>query len=146
MDRGLPVVKNNRGMPRFTQNRPPVKLPLVRVYGEAHHELVFYRVTGGVIASVHTNVLQGPVMMVAGFLILITAMQTFDGSLREASEIVLADDGESMMPVLAIGLNWKRATTADAVAFVTSLVLFFGVSFATPRPLLARDIDRVLEI
>ncbi len=25
MDRGLPDVKNNRGAPRFTRNRPPVR-------------------------------------------------------------------------------------------------------------------------
>ena len=66
--------------------------------------LVFYCVTGGVIASVYTDVLQGLVMMVAGFLILITAMQAFDGGLREASEIVLADDSESMMPFGAAGI------------------------------------------
>lgn len=66
--------------------------------------LVFYCVTGGVIASVYTDVLQGLVMMMAGALILITAMQAFDGGLREASEIVLADDGESMMPFGAAGI------------------------------------------
>ena len=66
--------------------------------------LVFYCVTGGVIASVYTDVLQGLVMVVAGVLILITAMQAFDGGLREASEIVLADDGESMMPFGAAGI------------------------------------------
>ena len=81
----------------------------------------------------------------------------------------------SLFPVLAIGLNWKRATAAGAVAavtsallinffvqlagvtlpwgisgglaaFVTSLMLFFAVSFATPPPTLARDIDRMMEI
>ncbi len=66
--------------------------------------LVFYCVTGGVIASVYTDVLQGLVMMVAGFLILITAMQAFDGGLREASEIILADDSESIMPFGAAGI------------------------------------------
>ncbi len=66
--------------------------------------LVFYCVTGGVIASVYTDVLQGLVMMVAGFLILLTATQVFDGGLRGASEIVLADDGESMMPFGAAGV------------------------------------------
>ncbi|MXZ33567.1 MAG: hypothetical protein F4234_03130 [Gammaproteobacteria bacterium] len=81
--------------------------------------LVFYCVTGGVIASVYTDVLQGLVMMVAGFLILITAMQAFDGGLREASEIVLADDSESMMPFGAAGI-------------VTSLGWFFifGIGLA----------------
>ena len=81
--------------------------------------LVFYCVTGGVIASVYTDVLQGIVMMVAGFLILITAMQAFDGGLREASEIVLADDSESMMPFGAAGI-------------VTSLGWFFvfGIGLA----------------
>ncbi len=66
--------------------------------------LVFYCVTGGVIASVYTDVLQGLVMVAAGFLILITAMQVFDGGLREAGEIVLADDSETMMPFGAAGI------------------------------------------
>ncbi len=66
--------------------------------------LVFYCVTGGVIASVYTDVLQGLVMVVAGILILITAMQAFDGGLREAGEILLADDSESMMPFGAAGI------------------------------------------
>ncbi len=81
----------------------------------------------------------------------------------------------SLFPVLAIGLNWKRATAAGAVAavvsalainftvqlagitlpwgisgglaaFVTSLLLFFAVSYATPPPKLARDIDRMMDI
>ena len=81
--------------------------------------LVFYCVTGGVIASVYTDVLQGLVMMAAGFLVLLTAMQAFDGGLREASEIVLADDSESMMPFGAAGI-------------VTSLGWFFvfGIGLA----------------
>ena len=36
--------------------------------------LIFYCVTGGIIASVYTDVVQGAIMIVAGMLILFTAM------------------------------------------------------------------------
>ncbi len=66
--------------------------------------LIFYCVTGGVIASVYTDVVQGAIMMIAGVLILFTAMSVFDGGMREASEIILADDPEAIMPFGAAGV------------------------------------------
>lgn len=44
--------------------------------------LVFYCVTGGIIASVYTDVVQGAIMMVAGTLILLAAINIFDGGFR----------------------------------------------------------------
>ena len=41
--------------------------------------LIFYCVTGGIIASVYTDVVQGTIMIVAGALILIAATNVFDG-------------------------------------------------------------------
>ena len=81
----------------------------------------------------------------------------------------------SIFPVVAVGLNWKGATVWGAVtaitvsliinfvsqlagytfpygvsgqlvAFVCSMVLFIGVSLISPKPSLAPDIDRVLDI
>ena len=81
----------------------------------------------------------------------------------------------SIFPVVAVGLNWKGATVWGAVtaitvsliinfvsqlavynfsygvsgqlvAFVCSMVLFIGVSLISPKPSLASDIDRVLDI
>ncbi len=66
--------------------------------------LIFYCVTGGIIASVYTDVVQGAIMMIAGVLILFTAMSVFDGGLQEATSIILADDSESMMPFGAAGV------------------------------------------
>ncbi|MCH7815334.1 MAG: hypothetical protein IIC60_02065, partial [Proteobacteria bacterium] len=66
--------------------------------------LIFYCVTGGIIASVYTDVVQGAIMMIAGALILFTAMSVFDGGLQEATSIILADDSEAMMPYGAAGI------------------------------------------
>lgn len=66
--------------------------------------LIFYCVTGGIIASVYTDVVQGGIMMIAGLLILITASSVFDGGLQEASAIILADDSEAIMPFGAAGV------------------------------------------
>ena len=66
--------------------------------------LIFYCVTGGIIASVYTDVVQGAIMMIAGALILLTAMSVFDGGMQEATSIILADDGEAMMPFGAAGI------------------------------------------
>ena len=81
----------------------------------------------------------------------------------------------SIFPVVAIGLNWKGATVPGAVAavvsalainlgvqifgitlpygisgglvaFLTSLVLFFSISFASAKPKLDDDIKEMMEI
>ena len=72
--------------------------------------LVFYCVTGGIIASVYTDLFQGAIMAVAGVLILIAAAQVFDGGIQEASEIIFADEPEAIMPFGSLGfmtcLGW----------------------------------------
>ena len=66
--------------------------------------LIFYCVTGGIIASVYTDVVQGSIMIIAGVLILLTALTVFDGGMMEASAVILADDSESIMPFGAAGV------------------------------------------
>lgn len=66
--------------------------------------LIFYCVTGGIIASVYTDVVQGTIMMVCGVLILLTSMSVFDGGMQEATSIILANDSETMMPFGAAGI------------------------------------------
>lgn len=66
--------------------------------------LVFYCVTGGIIASVYTDVVQGAIMMVSGVLILVAAVSLFDGGMQEATTILLRDDPESMMPFGTAGI------------------------------------------
>ena len=80
----------------------------------------------------------------------------------------------ALVPVVALGLNWKRATplaakTAilvslsinfacrlldvqvpwgidpGAISLLASLTLFVGISLASPRPVLDPDIDRLLD-
>ncbi|MEQ8953509.1 MAG: sodium/proline symporter [Gammaproteobacteria bacterium] len=66
--------------------------------------LIFYCVTGGIIASVYTDVVQGAIMMIAGALILVTAVNVFEGGMQEATSIILADDPEAIMPWGAAGI------------------------------------------
>lgn len=66
--------------------------------------LVFYSVTGGIIASVYTDLVQGAVMIAAGLLIVIAAASVFDGGIEQASAIVLADNSEAMMPFGTAGI------------------------------------------
>jgi len=66
--------------------------------------LLFYSVTGGIIASVYTDLVQGSVMVVAGVLVFITAINVFDGGMQEASTILFADDPETIMPFGTVGV------------------------------------------
>jgi len=66
--------------------------------------LIFYCVTGGIIASVYTDVVQGTIMIVAGSLILLTAINVFEGGMQEAASIILTDDAETIMPYGAAGI------------------------------------------
>lgn len=60
--------------------------------------LVFYCVTGGIIASVYTDLFQGLIMVVAALLVFFTAIATFEGGLTEMAETMLVDDPESIGP------------------------------------------------
>lgn len=72
--------------------------------------LIFYCVTGGIVASVYTDLVQGIVMIVAGALVVITAASVFDGGFAEATGILLEKDGEDIMPFGTLGsmasLSW----------------------------------------
>ena len=83
--------------------------------------------------------------------------------------------GAALVPTVAIGFNWKRATAAAAntailvslalnfalelldvaipygihggtIAMLVSIALFFGISFLTPPRRLAPDIDAVMDV
>lgn len=60
--------------------------------------LVFYCVTGGIIASVYTDLVQGIIMMVAAIVIFFTAVAAFDGGMTTISQILMEDDRASMGP------------------------------------------------
>ena len=60
--------------------------------------LVFYCVTGGIIASVYTDLVQGLVMIVAAVLVCVAAASAVEGGFSGAVQTVMADDRESAGP------------------------------------------------
>jgi len=66
--------------------------------------LVFYSVTGGIIASVYTDIIQGGVMIVASVLIFFAAIYAFDGGFSEISQIIQKDDPAAMGPWGTLGM------------------------------------------
>jgi len=66
--------------------------------------LVFYCVTGGIVASVYTDLVQGIIMVVAAVLVLVTAISVVDGGLTGMSQTILADDPEAMSPWGTLGM------------------------------------------
>ena len=80
--------------------------------------LVFYCVTGGIIASVYTDLVQGIIMVVAAILVVITAAAQVEGGFRGMSEAILADDPEAISPWGTLGmigcLSWYFVFTLGA--------------------------------
>jgi SSS family transporter len=66
--------------------------------------LVFYSVTGGIIASVYTDLIQGGVMIVAAILIFFTVMYTFDGGITEMNQVIQSDDPAAIGPWGTLGM------------------------------------------
>ncbi|MDH3650792.1 MAG: hypothetical protein OEQ53_13995 [Saprospiraceae bacterium] len=66
--------------------------------------LVFYSVTGGIVASVYTDMIQGGIMVTAAILIFFTVMYTYDGGFTEISQIISSDDVEAMGPWGTLGM------------------------------------------
>lgn len=66
--------------------------------------LVFYCVTGGIIASVYTDLVQGAVMIVAAVFVFFTAMSAVDSGMSGITRTVIADDPESMGPWGSLGI------------------------------------------
>ena len=66
--------------------------------------LLFYSVTGGIIASVYTDMVQGGIMIFAAVLVFITVVFTFDNGLLEMNQIVYNDDREAIGPWGTLGM------------------------------------------
>ncbi len=66
--------------------------------------LVFYCVTGGIIASVYTDLAQGIIMVIAALLVLVAAIGTVDGGMTGMSQTILVDDPEAMSPWGTLGM------------------------------------------
>jgi Na+/proline symporter len=66
--------------------------------------LLFYCVTGGIVASVYTDLVQGSIMAVAGVLIFVTTLTVVDGGIAGTSTIIMQDDPEAMGPWGTLGM------------------------------------------
>jgi SSS family transporter len=87
------------------KNHPSLgEIPLEVSVGVSCAVLVFYCVTGGIIASVYTDTLQGLVMVVAAILVFIAAVGAIDGGMAGAGEVLLRDDPESISPWGSLGM------------------------------------------
>lgn len=66
--------------------------------------LAFYCVTGGIVASVYTDVFQGAIMVVAAVLVFLAARGAVEGGFTGISLTLLADDPESIAPWGSLGM------------------------------------------
>ncbi|MEL6191716.1 MAG: sodium/proline symporter [Bacteroidota bacterium] len=66
--------------------------------------LVFYSVTGGIVASVYTDLIQGAIMVIAATLVFFTVTQVYEGGFTEISQIIHADDPEAIGPWGTLGM------------------------------------------
>jgi Na+/proline symporter len=66
--------------------------------------LVFYCATGGIVASVYTDMLQGAIMIVAAVLVFLAAQTAVEGGFAGMSATLLADDPESIGPWGSLGM------------------------------------------
>lgn len=66
--------------------------------------LVFYCVTGGILASVYTDLIQGFIMIGAAILVFIAALNAVDGGLPGIVRTIMEDDAEAVTPWGTLGM------------------------------------------
>ena len=66
--------------------------------------LIFYCVTGGIIASVYTDVVQGLMMVVAALLVFGAAVKSYSGGIGGIVETIHADNSEAILPWGTLGI------------------------------------------
>jgi len=66
--------------------------------------LVFYCVTGGIVASVYTDMVQGGVMIVAAVLVFFAAIFAVDGGMMGTATTIMEDDPEAISPWGTLGM------------------------------------------
>jgi Na+/proline symporter len=118
--------------------------------------LLFYSVTGGVIASVYTDVVQGVIMIVASALVFMAAMAAVDGGATGAITTLVADDPESMGPWGTMGmvgaLSWYLLFTIGGAGqphIITKNLMYRRVrdaAYALPVSLTAYTFSALLWI
>ena len=72
--------------------------------------LVFYSITGGIVASVYTDLVQGAIMIFGAILIFFSVLNLFEGGFQEISQIIAQDDAGAIGPWGTLGamgsLSW----------------------------------------
>ena len=66
--------------------------------------LVFYCVTGGILASVYTDLVQGGIMIVAAVFVFFAAIGAVDGGLSGIATTIIEDDPEAISPWGTLGM------------------------------------------
>ena len=66
--------------------------------------LVFYCVTGGILASVYTDLVQGAIMIVAAVFVFFAALSAVDGGMIGIVTTLMEDDPESVTPWGTLGM------------------------------------------
>ncbi|MCY4076925.1 MAG: sodium/proline symporter, partial [Acidobacteria bacterium] len=66
--------------------------------------LVFYCVTGGILASVYTDLVQGAIMIVAALFVFAATLSAVDGGLAGIAGTLMADDPEAISPWGTLGM------------------------------------------
>lgn len=66
--------------------------------------LVFYCVTGGIVASVYTDMVQGGVMVIAAILVFFAAISAVPGGMAGTVSTIMIDDPEAMGPWGTLGM------------------------------------------
>jgi len=99
-------------------NTPIGRLSLEACVTVSFAVLVFYCVTGGIIASVYTDVIQGFIMVIAALLVLVAATTAVPDGFAGMSLTLGADDPEAISPWGSVGmlgcLSWYFLFTLGA--------------------------------
>lgn len=66
--------------------------------------LVFYCVTGGILASVYTDLVQGSIMVIAAVLVFFSALAAVDGGIAGVVTTIIEDDPEAISPWGTFGI------------------------------------------
>lgn len=66
--------------------------------------LLFYCVTGGILASVYTDMVQGAIMVMAGLLVFLTTVSVVDGGASGAVSLIIRDDPAAVGPWGTVGM------------------------------------------
>ena len=114
----------------FAKNDIPGHDSLVACVVISSAVLVFYCVTGGIIASVYTDFFQGLVMVSAAVFVFFGVANSSSGGFSDMSQLMRADDPESIGPWGTLGifgcLSWYFLFTMGAVGqphVVTKLMM-----------------------